>query len=105
MCGAVQSAKEENMLHLITGTPGAGKTLYAVFLIDNYEKANQRALEYNAIALKKNSEENQLKSFNSAGRQLSKKAPLKTGALQSKGQRASAAAPRGCRPPPIARSA
>lgn len=45
------------MLHLITGTPGAGKTLYAVYLIDNYEKANQRALEYNAIALKKNSEE------------------------------------------------
>ncbi|RZG71453.1 zonular occludens toxin domain-containing protein [Acinetobacter sp. WCHAc060025] len=45
------------MLHLITGTPGAGKTLYAVFLIDNYEKANQRALEYNATALKKNNEE------------------------------------------------
>lgn len=45
------------MLHLITGTPGAGKTLYAVFLIDNYEKANQRALEYNAAALKKNNEE------------------------------------------------
>jgi len=42
------------MLHLITGTPGAGKTLYAVFLIDNYEKANQRALDYNASALKHN---------------------------------------------------
>ncbi|WP_407502918.1 hypothetical protein [Acinetobacter baumannii] len=44
------------MLHLITGTPGAGKTLYAVFLIDNYEKANKRALEFNAIALKQNKE-------------------------------------------------
>ncbi|MFH4081961.1 zonula occludens toxin, partial [Acinetobacter baumannii] len=41
---------------LITGTPGAGKTLYAVFLIDNYEKANKRALEFNAIALKQNKE-------------------------------------------------
>lgn len=44
------------MLHLITGTPGAGKTLYAVFLIDNYEKANKRALDFNAIALKQNKE-------------------------------------------------
>lgn len=44
------------MLHLITGTPGAGKTLYAVFLIDNYEKANKRAIDFNAIALKQNKE-------------------------------------------------
>lgn len=44
------------MLHLITGTPGAGKTLYAVSLIVKYEDANQRALIYNAAALKHNKE-------------------------------------------------
>ncbi|WLF82872.1 zonular occludens toxin domain-containing protein [Moraxella sp. ZY210820] len=36
------------MLHLITGTPGSGKTLYAVYLIDKQEIANQNALKYNA---------------------------------------------------------
>lgn len=44
------------MLHLITGTPGAGKTLYAVSLIVKYEDANERALIYNAAALKHNKE-------------------------------------------------
>lgn len=44
------------MLHLITGTPGAGKTLYAVSLIVKYEDANKRALIYNAAALKHNKE-------------------------------------------------
>ena len=44
------------MLHLITGTPGAGKTLYAVSLIVKYEDANDRALIYNAAALKHNKE-------------------------------------------------
>ena len=42
------------MLHLITGTPGAGKTLYAVSLIVKYETANDRALIYNAAAIKHN---------------------------------------------------
>lgn len=42
------------MLHLITGTPGAGKTLYAVSLIVKYEDANDRALIYNAAALAHN---------------------------------------------------
>lgn len=42
------------MLHLITGTPGAGKTLYAVFLIDKYEIANKLALDYNAKVYKEN---------------------------------------------------
>ncbi|PJF05139.1 zonular occludens toxin domain-containing protein [Acinetobacter seifertii] len=54
------------MLHLITGTPGAGKTLYAVFLIDNYEKANKRALDFNVVALKQNKEaieNNSLKDY------------------------------------------
>lgn len=36
------------MLHLITGTPGSGKTLYAVYLIDKQEIQNKNALEYNA---------------------------------------------------------
>lgn len=44
------------MLHLITGTPGAGKTLFAVSLIVKYEDANTRALIYNAAALKHNKE-------------------------------------------------
>lgn len=44
------------MLHLITGTPGAGKTLYAVSLIVKYEDANERALIYNSAALKYNKE-------------------------------------------------
>ena len=44
------------MLHLITGTPGAGKTLYAVSLVDNYEIANKRALDFNAAAFKTNKE-------------------------------------------------
>lgn len=44
------------MLHLITGTPGAGKTLYAVSLIVKYEDSNERALIYNAAALKHNKE-------------------------------------------------
>lgn len=44
------------MLHLITGTPGSGKTLYAVSLIVKYEDANERALIYNAAALKHNKE-------------------------------------------------
>ncbi|AWA47939.1 zonula occludens toxin [Acinetobacter junii] len=44
------------MLHLITGTPGAGKTLYAVSLIVKYEDANERALIYNSAALKHNKE-------------------------------------------------
>ena len=42
------------MLHLITGTPGAGKTLFAVSLIVKYEDSNERALIYNAAALKHN---------------------------------------------------
>jgi len=33
------------MLHLITGTPGSGKTLYAVSLIMEYHKANQALLD------------------------------------------------------------
>jgi hypothetical protein len=44
------------MLHLITGTPGAGKTLYAVSLIVKYETSNDRALIYNAAAIKHNNE-------------------------------------------------
>ena len=42
------------MLHLITGTPGAGKTLYAVSLILKSEDANERALIFNAAAIKHN---------------------------------------------------
>lgn len=42
------------MLHLITGTPGAGKTLYAVYLIDKFEIANKLALDYNAKVYKDN---------------------------------------------------
>lgn len=42
------------MLHLITGTPGAGKTLFAVSLIVKYEDANERALIYNAAAFEHN---------------------------------------------------
>lgn len=42
------------MLHLITGTPGSGKTLYAVYLIDKQETANKQALEYNAKVYKEN---------------------------------------------------
>ena len=64
------------MLHLITGTPGAGKTLYAVFLIDNYEKSNQRALDYNATALKANAEtieKNQLNHYFESHTYFSKK--------------------------------
>lgn len=44
------------MLNLITGTPGSGKTLYAVFLIDKYEIANKLALDYNAKVYKENLE-------------------------------------------------
>ena len=44
------------MLHLITGTPGAGKTLYAVSLILKSEDANERALIFNAAAIKHNIE-------------------------------------------------
>ena len=44
------------MLHLITGTPGAGKTLYAVSLVDKYEIANKRALDFNAAAFLSNKE-------------------------------------------------
>ncbi len=44
------------MLNLITGTPGAGKTLYAVFLIDKFENENKRALQYNALVYKQNLE-------------------------------------------------
>lgn len=35
------------MLHLITGTPGAGKTLYAVSLCDKYERENKANLPKN----------------------------------------------------------
>lgn len=42
------------MLHLITGTPGSGKTLYAVYLIDKFEIANKLALDYNAKVYKDN---------------------------------------------------
>lgn len=42
------------MLHLITGTPGSGKTLYAVYLIDKQEIANKNALTYNAEQYNKN---------------------------------------------------
>lgn len=42
------------MLNMITGTPGAGKTLYAVSLIDKQESKNQTALEYNASMHEKN---------------------------------------------------
>jgi hypothetical protein len=48
------SKGEFKMLHLITGTPGAGKTLFAVSLIVKYEDSNERALIYNAAALKHN---------------------------------------------------
>ncbi|MFU9818199.1 DNA/RNA helicase domain-containing protein [Acinetobacter radioresistens] len=54
------------MLHLITGTPGAGKTLYAVSLIVKYENENDRALIYNAAAIKHNQEiieKNKLQSY------------------------------------------
>lgn len=44
------------MLHLITGTPGSGKTLYAVFLIDQYENKNKAALLYNEKVFQTNSE-------------------------------------------------
>lgn len=42
------------MLHLITGTPGSGKTLYAVYLIDKQEIANKQALDFNANQYAKN---------------------------------------------------
>lgn len=44
------------MLHLITGTPGSGKTLYAVFLIDKQENINKTAIEYNAKVYESNLE-------------------------------------------------
>lgn len=54
------------MLHLITGTPGSGKTLYAVYLIDKQEINNKNALKYNAktyIDNKKIIQDNQLSDY------------------------------------------
>lgn len=64
------------MLHLITGTPGAGKTLYAVSLIVKYEDSNERALIYNAAALKHNKqliEKNNLAEYFASYSYFSKK--------------------------------
>lgn len=54
------------MLHLITGTPGSGKTLYAVYLIDKQEIQNKNALDYNAKKHEENKkliEENDLSHY------------------------------------------
>ena len=64
------------MLHLITGTPGAGKTLFAVSLIVKYEDSNERALIYNAAALKHNKqliEKNNLAEYFASYSYFSKK--------------------------------
>ncbi|MEF9957663.1 MAG: zonular occludens toxin domain-containing protein [Acinetobacter sp.] len=54
------------MLHLITGTPGAGKTLYAVSLIVKQKRQNDLALIYNATAYADNKlliDKNDLKDY------------------------------------------
>lgn len=64
------------MLHLITGTPGAGKTLFAVSLIVKYEDSNERSLIYNAAALKHNKqliEKNNLAEYFASYSYFSKK--------------------------------
>lgn len=67
--------KVVEMLHLITGTPGSGKTLYAVYLIDKQETANQNALTYNADRYEQNKkiiEDNDLSSYFNAYTYFSK---------------------------------